>query len=139
MQYYEIEPQTPGSIWNRSELKESPPGEKAEDIIRFVFNFITDDFDDIFTNAPYFFVTKACKDELVKNKISGITFEQIENEFQDTEKSLDVDIYRMDIVGAMGTHEIIKHDNGYSLIVSENVLSILNSLKLNDCPTRPFC
>lgn len=137
LDYFEIEPQVPGSIWTSSDLEAAGPGESGKRIARFVFSFNLENFDDIFTNSPYYFVTDACKEKLVSENISGISFEQIENVYQDSNRSLGVVVYRMDVFGRKGEHDIFENEDGYSLSISKRTLTILQTLKLDDCPIRP--
>lgn len=134
MQYYEIEPQVPGNIWNRSELKITGDDEIENEITKFIFSFNHADYDDIFTSTPYFFVTIRAKEKLKVIGATGVTFEKIENVVLDTDEVFDDDIYWADIVGKKGLHDIYEDQSTHLLCVSQRVLDCLKTLKLRDCP-----
>jgi len=129
MQYYKIHPEVPGSLGSKTKYdKTFTPWELIE--LHVVFDGWLGG--DLLKISNCYLVTEALKKDLENSGITGIeSFKSFELEFSDTFKNLYPNrrlpsIYRLIPNGKKGIDDIFILDY-FKLIVSENVIKILNN------------
>lgn len=139
MKYFRLDTHIPGTMWKSSTIDSSQMPSK---ILKIVFT-IDNDFDDIFQEDGYYFVTETLKNGLSKSEFSDIQFKNIEIEFDfpegyefdfiiENRKKEDVKIFLMEIEGVKNTSDLYL-DKIKDLFVSEKMLSFMKNYNISNC------
>jgi hypothetical protein len=139
MRYYDLEPEAPGGLGNRTVFDRSGPCLKITKLHYELDGWLGDD---LLTSHPCFFATRRLADKIALNKLTGITLSDME-----TSRSITFEILHprrqlpefvwLKIDGEPGIDDFGIAGNGH-LVISEKALTVLKSFNLNHCDIAPY-
>lgn len=105
-------------------------------LVKCIYSFQYEDYDDIFCNLSYYFVTAKLKTALDKGGVSGAEYMKIEGVYESSQSSVEEELYLLVIKGKDGVDDIILNEKN-DLSCSDKAVSVLRSVNLERCTFGP--
>lgn len=152
MKFYTLKPEVPGSIFGETSIIDISV--EPINIIRLDFRFDGWLGDDLLTSTPAYIVTKRLKDALLEINPTGVEFAEMttskSEQFEEIYPNRQLpEFFWLKISGRAGVADFGLFDKakiivagkemrGTRLTVSERVLDVMRSFKLDNCEIETF-